>query len=124
MLAGVPGQRESMAAWRVALRDLKAHALCTLRLVIRDGHLGIWAGLWNVYPEVEKQRCWIDKILHVLDKLSKRKQIGAKSLFYRFPRLHWKNFRRTNPVESPFAAIRLRTTAAKWFKKVANATSW
>ncbi|MDA2910833.1 hypothetical protein MYX04_07880 [Nitrospiraceae bacterium AH_259_D15_M11_P09] len=31
--------------------------------------------------------------------------------------------RTTNPVESPFAAARLRTDAAKRFKKVANATA-
>ena len=31
--------------------------------------------------------------------------------------------RTSNPVESPFAAVRLRTTAAKRFKKVDNATA-
>ena len=31
--------------------------------------------------------------------------------------------RRTNPIESPFAALRLRTTAAKRFKRVQNATA-
>jgi putative transposase len=29
----------------------------------------------------------------------------------------------TNPIESPFAAVRLRTTAAKRYKKVENATA-
>lgn len=29
----------------------------------------------------------------------------------------------TNPIESPFAAVRLRTDAAKRFKKVDNATA-
>jgi hypothetical protein len=33
------------------------------------------------------------------------------------------HLRTTNIVESPFAAVRLRTTAAKRFKKVANATA-
>lgn len=42
--------------------------------------------------------------------------------FYRFPKEHWKHIRTTNVVESPFAALRLRTDAAKRFKKVANAT--
>jgi hypothetical protein len=31
--------------------------------------------------------------------------------------------RTTNPVESPFAAVRLRTTAAKRYKRVENATA-
>lgn len=43
--------------------------------------------------------------------------------FYQFPKEHWKHLRTTNPVESPFAAVRLRTTAAKRYKKVANATA-
>jgi putative transposase len=43
--------------------------------------------------------------------------------FYAFPQEHWKHLRTTNVVESPFAAVRLRTAAAKRFKKVANATA-
>jgi len=43
--------------------------------------------------------------------------------FYDFPREHWRHIRTTNIVESPFAAVRLRTSAAKRFKKVANATA-
>ena len=43
--------------------------------------------------------------------------------FYGFPKEHWKHLRTTNIVESPFAAVRLRTTAAKRVKKVANATA-
>lgn len=43
--------------------------------------------------------------------------------FYQFPKEHWKHLRTTNPVESPFAALRLRTDAAKRFKKVENATA-
>jgi putative transposase len=43
--------------------------------------------------------------------------------FYQFPRGHWPHLRTTNVVESPFATVRLRTTAAKRFKKVENATA-
>lgn len=43
--------------------------------------------------------------------------------YYDFPEAHWKHLRTTNPVESPFAAVRLRTTAAKRYKKVENATA-
>src|ERR1039458_4052018 len=43
--------------------------------------------------------------------------------FYQFPKEHWRHLRTTNIVESPFAALRLRTGAAKRFKKVANATA-
>lgn len=43
--------------------------------------------------------------------------------FYAFPKQHWKHLRTTNVIESPFAAVRLRTTAAKRYKKVENATA-
>jgi putative transposase len=43
--------------------------------------------------------------------------------FYGFPKEHWQHLRTTNVVESPFAVVRLRTTAAKRYKKVANATA-
>jgi putative transposase len=37
--------------------------------------------------------------------------------FYRFPEAHWSHLRTTNVVESPFAGVRLRTNAAKRFRK-------
>ena len=43
--------------------------------------------------------------------------------YYAFPQEHWRHLRTTNVIESPFAAVRLRTTAAKRFKKVENATA-
>ncbi len=42
--------------------------------------------------------------------------------FYAFPEAHWKHLRTTNVVESPFAAVRLRTGAAKRFTRASNAT--
>jgi len=43
--------------------------------------------------------------------------------FYSFPKEHWPHLRTTNVVESPFSTVRLRTDAAKRFKKVQNATA-
>ena len=43
--------------------------------------------------------------------------------FYRFPKEHWKHLRTSNVVESPFAPVRLRTSAGKRYKKVENATA-
>jgi putative transposase len=56
----------------------------------------------------------VDRLLHDWERLV---------TFYRFPRAHWRHLRTTNVVESPFAAVRLRTTAAKRFKKVEVATA-
>jgi transposase-like protein len=162
------GHRESTQSWGSLLRDLKARGLRAPRLVIGDGHLGIWAGLREIYPEAAEQRCWNHRILNLLDRIGKKDQAAAKELlqavayadtleqaqqhkatfqrwcrsrgyedaaelieqdwdrmtaFYGFPREHWTHLRTTNPVESPFSALRLRTDAARRFKKVENATA-
>ena len=95
--------------------------------------------------DAREQRCWNHKIINVLDKLiccgasyagsraeSERlsNDGAAESLerdwdrmvtFYDFPAEHWRHVRTTNVVESPFAALRLRTDAAKRFKRVDRA---
>jgi putative transposase len=60
-----------------------------------------------------------------LDAASKRLDEDWERMmtFYGFPKEHWQHLRTTNVVESPFAVVRLRTTAAKRYKKVANATA-
>ena len=168
LLALRSGQRESTQSWADLLRDLRARGLRAPRLVIGDGHLGIWSGLREVYPEAAEQRCWNHRILNLLDRIGTRHQAAARELlravahaetleraqrqravferwcrernygdaaelieqdwdrmtaFYGFPREHWTHLRTSNPVESPFAALRLRTDAAKRFKKVENATA-
>jgi putative transposase len=162
------GFRESESSWSALLRSMRERGMGAPRLVLGDGHLGIWSGLRNVFPEVEEQRCWNHRIINVLTKVPKRRQAQARLMlraipytetveeatrlkgafqkwcreqglrdaadlidqdwdrmvtFYRFPKDHWRHLRTTNPVESPFAALRLRTSAAKRFKKVENATA-
>ena len=168
VLAVESGYRESTESWAALLRDLKARGLRPPRLVIADGHLGIWGAVTTVFPEVDEQRCWNHRIVNVLDTLPQKLQAEGRALltqipyaetreeaeqqkeafqawatkkgvpaagrrlaedwerlvtFYAFPKEHWKHLRTTNVVESPFAAVRLRTAAAKRFKKVENATA-
>jgi transposase-like protein len=75
----VPGHRESTEAWSAVLRDLKARGLVAPKLVIGDGHLGIWASVRNVYPDAQEQRCWNHRILNALDKVPKRLQVQPAS---------------------------------------------
>ena len=166
VVSAAPGYRESTQSWSDVLRDIKRRGLNCPRLVVGDGHLGIWGALRNVYPQAAEQRCWNHKVMNVLDRLPKRRQEEAKLLlrripyapsrtgterlrtaftrwcrdrsyeaaaealerdwdrmitFYDFPKEHWKHIRTTNPVESPFAALRLRTDAAKRYKRVDRA---
>lgn len=43
--------------------------------------------------------------------------------FYRYPKKHWIHLRTSNIVESPFAVVRLRTNAAKRYKKSSRAAA-
>lgn len=161
------GHRESEASWSALLRSLRDRGMTPARLMVADGHLGIWSALANVFPETAEQRCWNHKIRNVMDRLPKRAQEQARELltsipysetyelaerrrdefakrfgtawpeasatlerdwdrmttFYALPQEHWKHLRTTNIVESPFAAVRLRTDASKRFKRVANASA-
>ncbi len=73
------------------------------RLVIGDGHLGIWGALRNVYPQAAEQRCWNHKILNVLAKLPKRQQDQAKLMLRTIPYA---------PTRTE--AERLRTVFTRW----------
>lgn len=44
------GYRESTESWAALLRDLKQRGLRPPRLVVGDGHLGIWSALAAVFP--------------------------------------------------------------------------
>jgi putative transposase len=78
VLAVEPGYRESNESWFAALRNLKERGMNRPRLVVGDGHLGIWGALSNVYPGVMEQRCWNHKVMNVLDKLPQKAQTQGK----------------------------------------------
>lgn len=74
------GYRESTESWASLLRQLRARGMKEPRLVVGDGNLGIWAGLSNVYPGAEQQRCWNHRAVNVMDQLPKKQQLEAKPL--------------------------------------------
>ena len=79
LIAIEDGYRESTESWATVLRDLKRRGMPAPKLAMADGALGFWAALRTVYPETEDQRCWVHKIVNVLDCLPKRMQPRAKS---------------------------------------------
>ena len=79
------GFRESSESWSGLLRDLKQRGLKAPRLVVGDGHLGIWAGLREVYPQADEQRCWNHRIVNLLDRVPKKKQEEARELLKQIP---------------------------------------
>ena len=79
------GYRESTQSWSEVLRDLKGRGMGCPRLVIGDGHLGIWGALRNVYPQAEEQRCWNHRIVNLLTKLPKRVHKPALLILRQIP---------------------------------------
>ena len=69
VVSTVPGYRESTENWSEVLRDIKRRGLSCPRLVVGDGHLGIWGALRNGGSRAT---------LLVLAKLPKRQQDQAK----------------------------------------------
>lgn len=158
LIAMIDGQRESETSWSSLLLDCKSRGLSIApKLATGDGSLGFWIALSKAFPSTRQQRCWVHKMLNVLDKLPRSEQAAAKRMlreiwmsakredaikafnrfievygtkwprataclekdrgellaFYDFPAEHWQHLRTSNPIESTFATVRLRTYRTK-----------
>jgi putative transposase len=92
----------------------------------------------DVFPQTSTQRCWVHKAGNVLSALPKSAQPGARRTLaqirdaedrshaeqaiqafagdygVKWPKAeHWLHLKTTNPIESPFATVRLRTRVTK-----------
>ena len=88
VVSAVPGYRESTENWSDVLRDIKRRGLSCPRLVVGDGHLGIWGALRNVYPQAAEQRCWNHKIVNVLAKRGTLKKCVNSQAVYPLSEQH------------------------------------
>ena len=62
------GTRESAQSWRELLVDLKARGLAVApELAVGDGALGFWKALEERLPWTRHQRCWVRKVVNVLN---------------------------------------------------------
>jgi transposase-like protein len=158
LIAILDGERESETSWTNLLLDLKGRGLTEPpKIATGDGSLGFWLAMAKVFPSTKQQRCWVHKMVNVLDKLPKSQHGQAKKnlheiwmsatkadaikafdrfivtygvkwpkaaeclekdrtellAFYDFPAEHWGHLRTSNPIESTFATVRLRTYRTK-----------
>ncbi len=93
ILDKLPKRERDEAAQRVRaiyLAQNRAEARRLAEALAKD-----WRGMYDKAAE-----CLLDDLDRMLT-------------FYDFPEEHWRHVRTTNPIESPFAAIRLRTNAMK-----------
>jgi putative transposase len=77
------GVRESKQSWRELLLNLKRRGLTVpAKLAVGDGALGFWAALEELYPETRWQRCWVHKMVNVLNYLPQSGQPKAKAALH------------------------------------------
>jgi putative transposase len=157
LVAVAQGYRESADSWAELLRGLRRRGMGAPVVMVGDGALGLWAALRDVFPETRTQRCWVHKVVNVLNALPKSVQPGARRAlaeirdaedrthaeqaieafardygvkwpkavakvtddreallcFFDYPAEHWLHLKTTNPIESAFATVRLRTRVTK-----------
>jgi len=73
------GTRESAHSWRELLVDLKARGLAVApELAVGDGALGFWKALEEVFPSTRHQRCWVHKVVNVLNAVPNSMALQVK----------------------------------------------
>ena len=125
VLAVWPGHRESTESWLKVLRDLRDRGLRAPLLLMADGGLPIWSATEQVWPQASHQRCITSTVMpkrvqeRLSDPFAKAEKRRSSSAGGSHPR-RWngQQLRTTNPVESPFASVRLRTNAGKRYKRI------
>jgi transposase-like protein len=81
LLALSDGVRESEESWKELLLELKGRGMeVDPKLATADGALGFWKALPQVFPTTKAQRCWVHKLVNILDKLPKKLHPRAKML--------------------------------------------
>jgi transposase-like protein len=126
------GFRESSESWADLLRDCKRRGMTAPVLAVGDGALGFWKAVRDVFPATKEQRCWWHKSGNTLAALPKSAQPAARAalaeIYNAEDKTHaraaakafaaefgvkWIHLRTTNPIESTFATVRLRTRVTK-----------
>ena len=153
------GYRESKSSWTSLFQALCQRGLQPPLAIVGDGGLGLWACIREMecFKDTRELRCWVHKIVNVLDKMPKRVHVQAKAHLhemmnaaseadalkarevfgshfkdkfpkawecivkdwdklvghFNYPAAHWSHIRTTNPIESTFATVKLRTKTTK-----------
>ena len=81
-LAIEDGVRESKQSWRDVLLGLKNRGLNAPKLAVGDGAMGFWAALDEVYGGTCQQRCWMHKMVNVMNCMPKSMQPKVKSALH------------------------------------------
>ncbi|MFJ9729358.1 IS256 family transposase [Streptomyces sp. NPDC101209] len=134
------GPAGTRRVWADLLRDCRRRGMRDPELVVGDGAMGLWKALLEVFPAARHQRRWVHKAWNVTNALPKDRAHAEKAIeaftrtygaqwpkavakitedqeellaFYDFPAEHWTHLRTTNPIESTFSTVKLRTKVTR-----------
>ncbi|WP_330302012.1 MULTISPECIES: IS256 family transposase [unclassified Streptomyces] len=119
------GLRESTRSWADLLRDCRRRGMRDPELVVGNGAMGRWSAPAEVFPAARHQRCGVHEARNVTNALPKSAQPSATKAmqeifnaeellaFYDFPAEHRIHLRTTNPIESTFSTVKLRTKVTR-----------
>jgi len=132
LVAVEDGFRESAASWETLLTGLRERGLTTApKLAVGDGAMGnklpksvqpkVKAGLhdiWMAETRDEAHKAFDRTLKRFEAKYPKAMACLAKDreallVFYDYPAEHWVHIRTTNPIESSFATVRLRSKRSR-----------
>jgi len=117
---GHHGERQvTTAAGAVAVRQPRVNdrrGMADPVLAVRDGALGFWRAIRDVFPATKEQRCWFHKSANVLAALPKSAQPGATRAMQEIYQAQDKDHARE--AARAFA----EAYGAKWLKAVAKIT--
>lgn len=82
LLSVAPGSRESTAAWRSFLNDLRQRGLKAPLAVTSDGNPGVMAAIEEVWPYSFRQRCQKHRMENVLDRIPPESRDELKAAIY------------------------------------------
>jgi transposase-like protein len=85
LLGLAPGSRESTAAWKSFLNDMRSRGLRAPLVVTSDGNPGVRAAIEEVWPHSLRQRCQKHRLENVLDRVpTEHHEDFKKSIFAAF----------------------------------------
>ena len=82
LLNVAPGNRESTAAWRSFLNDMRSRGLRAPLVAISDGNPGVMAAIEEVWPHSWRQRCQKHRMENVLDRVPVEYQNEVKAAIH------------------------------------------
>jgi putative transposase len=76
------GVRESKQSWKQVLLGLKNRGMNAPKLAVGDGAMGFWAALDEEFGQTRQQRCWMHKMVNVMNCMPKSMQPKVKSALH------------------------------------------